>query len=42
MLVVTAVCIGVKVAAAIVTPVLPGLIVMVCVGGILLWAVGKR
>ena len=39
---VLAVCIGVRVAAALVTPVLPGILTFAFVGGILLWAIGER
>jgi hypothetical protein len=39
---VLAVCIGVRVAAALVTPMLPALVTFAFVGGLLLWLIGKR
>lgn len=39
---VMAVCVGVRIGAALVAPILPALIVLFFVSGILFWLVGRR
>jgi len=41
-LLVLATCIGVRVASAILTPIIPGLLALCFVGGVLLWVLGRR
>lgn len=36
------VCVGVRIGAALVAPILPALITLVFVGGLLFWLVGRR
>jgi hypothetical protein len=40
--VVLGVCVAVRVGAALITPLIPALVVLVFVGGLLFWLVGKR